>query len=94
MFVGIKDLQEKVCEVSGRTKKESKEIILDVITSMEDLIVEKGSLTLSDFLSFKVVERKGRDNLKLFGGETVKVEPYKAVSITVGRGLKEKVNKK
>lgn len=70
------------------------EIVSHVLELMTKALVKNETIQLIGFGSFSVKKRKARNGRNPKTGETIKIAARKAVHFSVGKGLKEAVNKK
>jgi nucleoid DNA-binding protein len=89
-----KDLAESLAEKFELSNVKSNEIISHVFETMTKALVENDTIQLIGFGSFSVKERKAREGRNPKTGESIKISACKAVHFSVGKTLKEAVNKK
>ncbi len=86
--------QELVAEVAGQTgleKKASRKAIDAVILAIADCLARGEKLTLVDFGTFQVMERKERNGRNPQTGEALSIPAKKVPSFKPGKNLRGKV---
>ena len=89
-----KDLAESLAEKFELSNVKSNEMISHVFETMTKALVENDIIQLTGFGSFSTKERKAREGRNPKTGEKIKISACKAVHFSVGKTLKEAVNKK
>jgi DNA-binding protein HU-beta len=70
------------------------DILSYILELMTKALVKKDTVQLIGFGSFSVRKRKARDGRNPSTGDIIKIPASLAVRFSVGKGLKEEVNKK
>ncbi len=84
-------LVEEVSSETGLTKKASREAV-DAITSViTDSLAREEKVTLVDFGTFQVMERKARRGVNPQTRETIQIPVKKVPKFVAGKGLREAV---
>ena len=92
MIAGIKDCAELLAKERGITKSEAESIMRDVIEVIATKCVE-GGVSFKGVFTIKQKIQKGRSGVCKFNNKEWKTEDKKTLSITVGNGLSEELNK-
>ena len=89
-----KDLTNAIAEATGRTKKDSKEIVNTIMAVIKaELSNGEGSeVKLVNFGTFKVVNRKARKGRNPRTGEALDIPAKNVVRFKAGKALKEAVD--
>lgn len=90
--MNMKELVEKMSKETGETKKRSEEIIKKFLDIVEDELADGGSVKLVGHFSLEVKERKARKGRNPQTGKEIHIPEKKAVKLSVGKALAEKVN--
>ena len=90
--MNMKELVEKMSKATGETKKRSEEIIKKFLDIVEDELADGGSVKLVGHFSLEVKERKARKGRNPQTGKEIHIPAKKAVKLSVGKALAEKVN--
>ncbi|PTX62568.1 DNA-binding protein HU-beta [Melghirimyces profundicolus] len=85
-------LIEQVAEATGKTKKESGELVEAVLTSISDALRRGEKVSLIGFGNFEVRERAARTGRNPQTGETIQIQASKVPAFKPGKQLKESVN--
>lgn len=85
------DLINEVSKVLN-TKKEARNAVDSIITSITAALGKGNDVTLTGFGTFKVAKRKARKGRNPQTGEEIKIKAAKVPKFTAGKGLKEAVN--
>ena len=86
-----RELIAKVSEQVGLTKKEVGSIIDATTKIIKNALSEGKKVTLVDFGTFRVLNRKARKGVNPQTGEAITISAKKAPKFKVGRGLREAV---
>lgn len=89
-----KDLAESLAGKFELSNVKSNEIISYVLETMTKALVENDTIQLIGFGSFSIKDRKAREGRNPKTSEPIKIAACKAVHFSVGKALKEAVNKK
>ena len=89
-----KDLTESLTKTFDLSKNKSGEIVAHILELMTKSLVKNKPVQLIGFGSFSVKKRKARKGRNPQTGETIKISASKAVRFSVGKSLKDAVNKK
>ena len=89
-----KDLTNAIAIATGKTKKDSKEIVDTIMATIKaELSNGEGStVKLVNFGTFKVVNRKARKGRNPRTGEALDIPAKNVVRFKAGKGLKEAVD--
>ncbi|MDZ7759696.1 MAG: HU family DNA-binding protein [Desulfovermiculus sp.] len=85
------DLIAKVAEKSELTKADSERALNACLTSIEDILVREGKLTLTGFGTFQVEERKERKGRNPQTGDEITIPAAKVVKFRPGKLLKDAI---
>lgn len=88
------DLTEALAKKFELSISKTNEIVSHILELMTKALVKSETIQLIGFGSFSVRKRKARDGRNPKTGETIKIPASKAVKFSVGKALKEAVNKK
>jgi nucleoid DNA-binding protein len=89
-----KELIDVITAKAEFPKKDVTSVFNATIEAITEILEKGESLTLIGFGSFKVVDRKAREGRHPKTGEKLKIPARKAVKFSVGKTLKENVQKK
>ena len=85
------ELVEKVANQTGLTRKRSREAVGAIISAITDSLSREEKVTLVDFGTFQVRERKAREGRNPQTGQTIQIPGKKVPKFKPGKGLREKV---
>jgi DNA-binding protein HU-beta len=85
------DLIAKIAEKSGLTKADSERALNACLSSVEDILVREGKLTLTGFGTFSVDTRKERKGRNPQTGSVITIPAAKVVKFRPGKLLREAV---
>ena len=85
------DLINEVSKVLN-TKKEARNAVDSIITSITAALGKGNDVTLTGFGTFKVAKRKARKGRNPQTGEEIKIKAAKVPKFAPGKSLKEAVN--
>jgi DNA-binding protein HU-beta len=85
------DLINEVSKVLN-TKKEAKDVVDSIISSITKTLGKGDDVTLTGFGTFKVAKRKARKGRNPQTGEEIKIKAATVPKFTPGKALKEAVN--
>lgn len=88
------DLIEKVAAKASITKAEAERAINAVKEAIADSLRKNDKVTLVGFGTFAVSQRKARRGHNPYTNEHIKIPATKSVRFTVGKQLKETVNRR
>jgi DNA-binding protein HU-beta len=88
------DLIEKVASAASITKAEAERAINAVKGAITDSLRKGNKVTLVGFGTFAVSHRKARRGHNPYTSELMRIPAAKGVRFTVGKQLKEAVNKR
>jgi DNA-binding protein HU-beta len=88
------DLIEKVSSAASISKAEAERAINAVKEAITDSLRKNTKVTLVGFGTFAVSHRKARRGHNPHSSETIKIPATKTVRFSVGKQLKEPVNKR
>ena len=86
-----RELIARVSEQVGLTKKEVGSIIDATTKIIKNALSEGKKVTLVDFGTFRVLNRKARKGVNPQTGEVITISAKKAPKFKAGKGLKEAV---
>lgn len=75
----------------GYTKKDAGIIIDDIITTIEEALIEGETVSFHGFGTFEIAERAAKNVIDIHTKESKTVSPYKAVKFVVGKALKRAI---
>lgn len=75
----------------GYTKKDAGIIIDDIITTIEEALIEGETVSFHGFGTFEITERAAKKVIDIHTKENKTVPPYKAVKFVVGKALKRAI---
>lgn len=87
-------LAQAVAQEFELSNSKASDIISYVFETMTKALAENDTVQLIGFGSFSTKERKAREGRNPKTGEQIKIAARKAVHFSVGKALKEAVNKK
>lgn len=88
------DLTKALAEKFELSNVKANDILSYILELMTNALVKKDTVQLIGFGSFSVKKRKAREGRNPKTGETIKIPASLAVKFSVGKGLKDEVNKK
>jgi len=88
------DLTEALAKKFEISVSKSSEIVNHILESMTKSLVKNDPIQLIGFGSFSVRKRKARDGRNPRTGEAIKIPASKTVGFSVGKALKDAVNKR
>lgn len=88
------DLTQALAKKFELPISKTNEIVSHTLELMTKALVKSETIQLIGFGSFSVRKRKARDGRNPKTGETIKIPASKVVKFSVGKVLKESVNKK
>jgi nucleoid DNA-binding protein len=88
------DLTQELAKKFEFSANKANEILTYTFELMSKALAKNDTVQLIGFGSFSVRKRKARDGRNPSTGETIKIPASKAVKFSVGKALKEAVNKK
>ena len=87
-----KEISKKLHFLSGIPQSVSQKIVDQVFESISNHILMKKKLSISNFGTFSVKEKKARAGRNLNTGEEVVISARKVISFTPAENLKKAVN--
>ena len=93
MKSGIKDCVKSYANKTGCTLAEADKAMRTAVEVIKDEIVNNGGVSFIGLLSLEVVERKERNGVNPATGQPHTIPACKTVKLTVGKQLKEELNK-
>lgn len=93
MKSGIKDCAKAYASKRGCSLKEAELAMRTAIEVIKDEIVNTGGVSFLGLFSLTTVERNERRGINPATGEYHTIPAYKTVKISVGKALKEELNK-
>jgi DNA-binding protein HU-beta len=93
MAFGKTQLVDKVAESAGVSKKTAGGVIDSVFSGIMNALDAEGAVSIIGFGTFKVVDRAARSGRNPGTGAAITIPAHKAVRFSVGKKLKEMVNK-
>jgi DNA-binding protein HU-beta len=88
------DLTKALAKKFELSNMKANDVLSYLLETMTRALAEKDTVQLVGFGSFSVKKRKAREGRNPKTGETIKIPASLAVKFSVGKGLKEEVNKK
>jgi nucleoid DNA-binding protein len=88
------ELINAISEKTGFTKADSKRFLDAHLEAIEEALKKGDNVQLIGFGSYSIVERKATTGRNPRTGEEIKIAASKKVKFSVGKQLKEAVNKK
>ncbi|MDA8352009.1 MAG: HU family DNA-binding protein [Firmicutes bacterium] len=85
-------LIEQVAEMTGKTKKESSQMVEAVLESISEALRKGEKVSLIGFGNFEVRQRAARTGRNPQTGEPIQIEASKVPAFKPGKQLKESVN--
>lgn len=85
------DLTVVLTKEAGLTKADAGKVLDAVINGISSELVKGGEVRIPGFLTLKTVQKKARTGHNPRTGATVQIPATKAVSVKVGKTLKEAV---
>ena len=76
---------------NGYTIKDATVIVDDFINTIEDILVEGGSITFHGFGTFSSITRKERLSTSVRTGETISIPSFRSPKFEAGKALKRSV---
>ncbi|GGE04810.1 transcriptional regulator [Marinithermofilum abyssi] len=85
-------LIDRVAEMTGKTKKESTQVVEAVLESIAEALQKGEKVSLIGFGNFEVRERAARTGRNPQTGESIQIQASKVPAFKPGKQLKEAVN--
>ena len=85
------ELVEEVVNETGLTRRTAREAVNTVTSVITDALARGEKVTLVEFGTFKVMERKARTGRNPQTGQTIQIPAKKASKFRPGKGLRDKV---
>ncbi|QKG85669.1 HU family DNA-binding protein [Kroppenstedtia pulmonis] len=85
-------LVEKVANATGKTKKESTELVEAVLNTISEALQNGEKVSLIGFGNFEVRERAARTGRNPQTGEAIQIQASRVPAFKPGKQLKEAVN--
>ncbi|HEU24653.1 MAG: integration host factor [Mesoaciditoga sp.] len=86
-----KELIDKVAEETGYHKKEIKDVVEGVLTSITKALADGEKVQLVGFGTFEVVKRSAREGRNPQTGKKIKISERKVPKFRPGKAFKEEV---
>jgi len=87
-----RDVAEKVAVVTGLTTSKALSAIDAFVGTVTEALREGQKVTIMDFGTFTVNNRRARKGRNPRTGESVSIPPTKAPKFAAGKGFKDKLN--
>jgi len=84
-------LVDEVANQTGLAKKTSKEAVDAIISAITDSLAREEKVTLVDFGSFRIMDRKARKGVNPQTRQTITIPSKKVPKFRPGKGLREAV---
>jgi len=84
-------LVEKVADEVGLTKKDTRKVVDAVTQTITEALSGGEKVTLVNFGTFRVRNRKSRKGINPQTGEKIQIPAKKVVKFEIGKGLREVV---
>ncbi len=94
MKSGIKSCSKAYAEKFGTTQKEAEKIVRNVISVITDELLNNDEVMFLNNFTIKKINRKKRIGRNPKTGETFDIPANVHLKITVGKELKERLNRK
>ncbi|EKE01241.1 MAG: DNA-binding protein HU-beta [uncultured bacterium] len=88
------DLAQSLAKKFELPVSKSNEVINHILELMTKALVKNDTIQLVGFGSFSVKKRKPREGRNPRSGEIIKIPARKAIGFSVGKALKDAINKK
>ena len=85
------DLVEKIANQTGLTKKTSRKAVDAIVSAITDSLAREEKVTLVDFGTFQVTERKARRGRNPQTRESIQIPAKKVPKFKPGKSLREKI---
>jgi nucleoid DNA-binding protein len=85
-------LTEKLVEKTALTKKEVEQVVKALLGLMAEELARGEAVKLTDFGTFSVKERKGRNGTNPKTGAAIKIPAKKTVTFKLSKKLKAELN--
>ncbi|MFC4077418.1 HU family DNA-binding protein [Salinithrix halophila] len=86
------ELIDRVSEATGKTKKETTQLVEAVISTISESLQKGEKVSLIGFGNFEVRERAARTGRNPQTGESIQIQASKVPAFKPGKQLKEAVN--
>lgn len=93
MKSGIKDCVKRYAEKTGCTIAEADKAMRTAVEVIKDEVVTNGGVSFMGLFSLEVVERKEKNGINPATKQPHVIPAHKTVKLTVGKQLKEELNK-
>lgn len=86
------ELTERLVAETGLTKREAEEIVAAALRLVANALIAGEDVKLTDFGTFSVKTRKGRNGTNPKTGAAIKIPAKKTVAFKLSKKLKEELN--
>lgn len=90
---GIKECVKSYADKTGVTLAEADKAMRTAVEVIKEEIVNEGGVAFIGSFSIEVVDRKERQGVNPATREPMTIPAYKTLKLTVGKNLKEELNK-
>lgn len=87
------DLVAAIAEKTGKSKAETKLFLDATLETITDELARGNDISLIGFANWKVAHKEARTGRNPSTGEAINIPAQKVVKITVGKALKDAVNR-
>ena len=92
-MIGIQDCVKNYAVKTGCTNAEAEKAMKTAVEVLKDAIIEDGGFSFIGLFSVKVAKREARNGRNPKTGLTHVIPAHKTLKVTVGKQLKEELNK-
>ena len=93
MKSGIKDCVKRYSEKTGCSLVEANKAMRTAVEVIKEEIIENGGVAFIGVFGLEVVHRNERNGVDPATGETRVIPAHKSLKLTVGKHLREEINK-
>lgn len=93
MKMNMKECGDLYAERYGCTKVEGERVMRSAIDTLKEALLTNGGVSFLGLFSLEVVERKEKNGINPQTKERHVIPAHKAVKFTLGKNLKEELNK-
>lgn len=87
------DLVDAIALKTGQTKADTKAFLDATLQTISDELVRGNEISLIGFAGFKVIQKAARSGRNPSTGEAIDIPAHKTVKVTIGKSLKDAVNR-
>lgn len=86
------DLINRVQKTLGGTKKDAEQAVNAVLTSIQDVTIQEGTLRIHNHGSYEIRPQKARKGIDPLTKKPLTIDPYNRITFKAGKGFKDAAN--